>query len=133
MFLKLDGNTIISHDYYQHDEYQTSVADNDLVETHPIYGVVYKYKYVDGELVELTEEEKAVHPVMINNWKQSFNAERFKRISDVEWMLTSHSNASENCQAEVLTYINSLRDLPDAEGFKYYAPVWPEAPQYEKA
>lgn len=135
MFLKLDGQTIIGHDYSQHDDYQTEVGESVLIENHPTFGVVYKYKYVDGQLVELTEEEKAVHPVMINNWKQQFDVDRKAKIDAIKWMREEYpqSEASEACRAAVLAYIMELKNLPDTEGFKYYAPIWPEVPQYQKA
>lgn len=138
MLIKLDGQTIIGHIDERHPEinptdWDASVSEYILVEMHPTFGVVYKYKYVDGQLVELTEEEKAVHPVMINNWKLKFNEDREAKISKVEKFILPHSVASESCKAAITAYIQTLRDMPAQEGFKYYAPVWPEVPVYQKA
>lgn len=132
MYIKLDGNTIIGHYQLQDEDHQIYINEDILIEVHPIFGVVYKYKYVDGQLIELTEEEKSVHPVMLKNHKTWFDAERFKKIQSVEWMLTAYSDASYECKSAVLSFIQTLRDMPEQPDFKYYAPVWPETPPYIK-
>lgn len=61
-YLKLDGENIVGHDY-QLDEIHTVEVEADVLIDFDTCG--YKYKCVDGELVELSQEEKDSHPLMV--------------------------------------------------------------------
>ena len=58
-FLKLDGENIVGHHTVQTGDYQTQVEAHELVTKCGFY----KYKYLDGKLVDLSEVEKDNHPL----------------------------------------------------------------------
>ena len=131
MFIKLSGNNIIGHDYYSHDEYTIEVSEQVLVNLDGNYFGIYKYKYVDNALVELTEEEMINHPVRLANLAAQARQQRDDKIKEVEWTLFSHSVASQSCKDAVNSYIAALRDVPEQEGFPK-AISWPTKPLYVK-
>ncbi len=64
IYLKLDGDNILGHDYYQHDEYkyQLNLEVTDIVNDKG----KYIYKIVDNKLIEMTQDEYNNHPNIIN-------------------------------------------------------------------
>jgi len=58
LYLKLDGTTILDHDYSQHDDYQTEVEYTQLRNSDGDY----IYKYENSQLVSLSGAEITAHP-----------------------------------------------------------------------
>lgn len=52
MFIKVEGIEITGHDTTAHGDYNIEVPDQTLVD---IRTGVYKFQYIDGELVELDQ------------------------------------------------------------------------------
>lgn len=120
MYLKLDVNgNILSHDYYQHDDFVVEIPDTILVYLEGDLMGVYKYKYVDSQLVELSQSESEQHPLRIANKATEARAKRDQLIKEVEWILFPHSIATPECKAAVTAYIQNLRDISDQEGFPF--------------
>ena len=63
LYLKLDGDTIISHDYYEHDDFITEIEEKRLVN----FDGDYIYKYSGDALVALSEAEITAHPNKIKS------------------------------------------------------------------
>ena len=131
MFIKLDGQNITGHDYYSHDEYTTGVNEQILVNLSEPYFGIYKYKYVEGALVELTEQEMAVHPVYLSNLASTARQLRDKLLAESDFVVTTDSAASVECKAAFVIYRQALRDLSEQELFPKTV-NWPLRPEYIK-
>ena len=85
LYLKLDtdNETIIGHDYYSHDEYTTKIANAFVLVDN---NGQYKYKYVLGELVELTKEEISNHPLTVKKAREEkINKMFYKQYLKKTW------------------------------------------------
>jgi hypothetical protein len=127
MFIKVDqlGN-ILGHDYHQHDDFSVEVSESILVD---LNSGVYKFKYVDGALVALSELEMKNHPVRIQNKLMEIRAKRDQLLSDCDFIMVSDSPVTDACKINFASYRQQLRDLPgqisDVDSFH-----WPTKPQY---
>lgn len=133
MFIKIDENgNLLGHDYYSHDEYTTEVSESILVNLGGDYIGIYKYKYIDGALVELTEQEMAEHPLRIESLSLQARAQRDSKLAECDFVMMSDSPASEACKSAFVAYRQALRDVSEQENFPLEV-VWPEKPEYIKA
>ena len=60
MWIKLDGETLMGHQYFEDAQHTIKVSVKKLVNKDGDY----KYKYVAGKLVELTQNEIDNHPLV---------------------------------------------------------------------
>jgi len=82
MYLKLEGESIVGHDYHQHGDYQVEIGNQRLVDSNG----VYRFKYVDGQLTQLSEADRNNHPLKkINQLRQLMFQEKIKnqKIRDI--------------------------------------------------
>lgn len=75
LYLKLDGENIIGHDYKVNGDYNVGVDAERLVDSQGNY----KYKYVGGELIELSQTEIESHP----NYVDKENSSKFSTAKDL--------------------------------------------------
>ena len=124
MFIKLDGETIVDHDYYQHDDFQEEVNVRRLTDNNG----EYIYKYVDGELVELSEQEILEHPANIERKIEIIRQKRNFKLQQSDWTQMPDSPLSEEDKQIWADYRQELRDLPsniiDIDNFE-----WPSIPE----
>jgi hypothetical protein len=133
MFIKVDENgNIISHDYVQTTDCTIEIANTVLiVRGESFYRGCYKYKYINSELVELSENEIKIHPCRIENKLSEIREARNKLLNVCDYVMISDSDASENCKNAFAIYRQALRDITiniDVDNFN-----WPSKPAYEKA
>lgn len=65
LYLKLDGETIMGHDYYSHDDYNYEID----IKPQAIVAIdgCYNHKLVNGKFVLLSNEEIENHPLRVKN------------------------------------------------------------------
>lgn len=81
MFIKIDLNgNILSHDYELTQDCTVEIAEQVLVNFVGEYKGIYKYKYVESALVELTEEEMAQHPLYLASQREKAIQQQLKNI-----------------------------------------------------
>lgn len=87
------------------------------------------YIYENGAFRPPTTDEVNAVPLAM------FQAERTRRFSEAAWVRERHADRvdmgiddEENWDAW-LNYWQTLRDMPDTEGFNPSEPAWPEKPE----
>ena len=132
IYIKLNGENIISHHNIQDTEHTIEIASPPL-NANGFPSLVtneghYKYKYVNGALIELTQEEILSHPNRVANKLNEIRNERNALFSECDYVLMPDSQASQNCKDSYIIYRQELRDITnniDVDDF-----TWPSKPEY---
>lgn len=88
-----------------------------------------RYKLVDGQPVERSEEEIEVDRVPIQ--ASSARAQRDKLLAATDWAVLPDSPLDESSKTSLKTYRQALRDVPQQEGFPNNI-SWPNMPEITK-
>ena len=102
-----------------------------LAQSHYFDGGLYtsdgipRYKLVDGQPVERSEEEIEVDRVPIQ--ATAARAQRGKLLAATDWAVLPDSPLDGTSQTALKTYRQALRDVPQQEGFPGTI-TWPEMP-----
>ena len=120
--------------YAQFDENGKCIAQRlnaeDGFEAHT-FDMGANIKKVDGEIVELTDEEIAARDLAVLN-SDAATTNRFLRdrfLADSDWVVTKAVEAGEAVAAEWVAYRQSLRDLTDDDAWPILEDAdWPSAP-----
>ena len=106
-----------------------------LCQSHYFEGGLYtsdgipRYKLVDGQPVERSEEEIEVDRVPIQ--ASSARAQRDKLLAATDWAVLPDSPLDESSKTSLKTYRQALRDVPQQEGFPNNI-SWPNMPEITK-
>ena len=106
-----------------------------LCQSHYFDGGLYtsdgipRYKLVDGEAVERTEEELALDRMPLQ--AGAIRAQRDRLLAATDWTQTLDAPLDKVTQEAMRTYRQALRDIPQQVGFPE-AITWPEMPIAEK-
>lgn len=116
MFLKIDNETIIGHSTKQIAGYGTEI---DISAENLAPNSEYVYKYVGGDLLALSSDEKAVHPskkkqVLFKISNQSFS-ERMAILPD--YKITNALQGIDDYDAAIVT---SYKNTVNAFRVEYY-------------
>lgn len=102
-----------------------------LCQSHYFEGGLYtsdgipRYKLVDGQPVERSEEEIEVDRVPIQ--ATAARAQRGKLLAATDWAVLPDSPLDEPSQTAMKAYRQALRDVPQQDGFPGTI-TWPEMP-----
>ena len=102
-----------------------------LCQSHYFEGGLYtsdgipRYKLVDGQPVERSEEEIEVDRVPIQ--ATAARAQRGKLLAATDWAVLPDSPLDEPSQTAMQAYRQALRDVPQQDGFPGTI-TWPEMP-----
>ena len=93
----------------------------------PIYTIdgIPRYKLVDGQAVERTEEEIAADRLPLQ--ASAARAQRDKLLAATDWTVLPDSPLDGTSQTALKTYRQALRDVPQQDGFPGTI-TWPEMP-----
>lgn len=106
MYLKLNGETIVGHDYNSHGEYNVEIETTILVNSDGNYN----YKYVAGKLVSLSAEEVNNHPL---NVLKGYQLQEFlTKIAEKQEATTKGVNISKRDQYLKDTDFVMISDAP---------------------
>lgn len=106
-----------------------------LCQSHYFEGGLYtsdgipRYKLVDGQPVERSEEEIEVDRVPIQ--ASSARAQRDKLLAATDWTQTLDAPIDADTREAMRAYRQALRDVPQQEGFPNNI-SWPEMPEITK-
>lgn len=106
-----------------------------LFQSHYFEGGLYtsdgipRYKLVDGQPVERTEEEIAADRVPLQ--ASAVRAQRDKLLAATDWAVLPDSPLDESSKTSLKTYRQALRDVPQQEGFPNNI-SWPNMPEITK-
>lgn len=89
--------------------------------------------YIEGQgLVDLTSEEQTAFDARRSSnaaWRtEDLRAERNKKLSETDWVITMHKELGTNIPAAWKTYRQALRDITDTYT-SLNDVVWPEKPE----
>ena len=92
-------------------------------------------KYVNGVLVDMTDEEIANKQAQETSWASAAPARNLEELREVrnaklaetDWEITKHKELGTNIPAALKTYRQSLRDITDTYT-SLDDVVWPEKP-----
>ena len=120
--------------YAQFDENGKCIAQRlnaeDGFEAHT-FDMGANIKKVDGEIVQLTDEELAARDLAVLN-SDAANTNRFLRdrfLADSDWVVTKAVEAGEAVDADWATYRQALRDLPESDSWPLLEDSdWPVQP-----
>lgn len=107
-----------------------------LCQNHYFEGGLYthdgipRYKLVDGQPVERTEEEIAADRVPLR--ASAARAQRDKLLAATDWTQTLDAPIDADTREAMRTYRQALRDVPQQDGFPTDV-QWPELPETVKA
>lgn len=88
-----------------------------------------RYKMVDGQPTERTEEEIAEDRVPLQ--ARAVRAQRDKLLAVTDWAVLPDSPLDESSKTALKTYRQALRDVPQQEGFPNSI-SWPNMPEITK-
>lgn len=106
-----------------------------LCQSHYFEGGLYtsdgipRYKLVDGQPVERTEEEIAADRLPLQ--ARAARAQRDKLLTATDWAVLPDSPLDESSKTSLKTYRQALRDVPQQEGFPNNI-SWPNMPEITK-
>lgn len=106
-----------------------------LCQSHYFDGGLYtsdgipRYKLVDGEAVERTEEEIAADRVPLQ--ASAVRAKRDKLLAATDWAVLPDSPLDGASQTALKAYRQALRDVPQQAGFPETI-IWPDRPETKK-
>lgn len=108
MWIKIDENGyILGHDYKETEEYNIKIGKQDIVDTSDY---TYFYKYINNELVKLSEEEKLNQPQAIVNKMSNLRHKRNNLLRESDFSVLEDSPVDKQAWKE---YRKALRDLTD--------------------
>jgi hypothetical protein len=112
VYLQLDSNNIIiGHGYELSVKYNTPCKKKALK---GLFEGVYRYKYIDGELIELTQDEIDNHPNRLRN-NVLFKIDRLV-LKHQRLMLLKEVKSKESLSAEEVLYIDEEIDKIESTG-----------------
>lgn len=106
-----------------------------LCQSHYFEGGLYtpngipRYKLVDGQTVERTEEKIAADRVPLQ--ASAVRAQRDKLLAATDWAVLPDSPLDGTSQTALKTYRQALRDVPQQDGFPNSI-SWPNMPEITK-
>ena len=106
-----------------------------LCQSHYFEGGLYtsdgipRYKLVDGQPVERSEEEIEVDRVPLQ--ASAVRAQRDQLLASTDWAVLPDSPLDESSKTSLKTYRQALRDVPQQEGFPNNI-SWPNMPEITK-
>jgi len=113
IYLRVEGQAITGFSSIQDSEY-TIEADITPEELAP--KSEYCYKYIDGELMALSENEKSQHPVVRNNKLHTLRSLRDSLFEDADNEIKKHydgDNKAKKTESEYKAYRIALRNITD--------------------
>ena len=92
-------------------------------------------KFVDGIIVDMTDEEIAVRQAEEQTWADgaaarnlsSLREERNRKLAECDWEIVMHKEKGTNIPTALKTYRQALRDITDTYT-SLDDVVWPEKP-----
>ena len=92
-------------------------------------------KFVDGNIVDMTDEEIAARQAEEKEWADgaaarnlsSLREERNRKLTETDWVVTMHKELGTNIPAAWKTYRQALRDITD-DATSLDDVTWPEKP-----
>ena len=92
-------------------------------------------KFVDGVIVDMTDEEIAARQAEEQEWTNgaaarnlsSLRYERNKKLAETDWEIVMHKEKGTNIPAALKTYRQALRDITN-DYTSLNDVVWPEKP-----
>jgi len=126
MYIKLDGENIVGHTYENlsdGSDYDAQIPDTVLVDFETS---CYKYKFVDNELIELSQEERENHPLLITRYTNKFKEEIKNLLKETDYTQLADLPISDEDRLAFKAYRAALRDLE-------YGDEIPSAPIYVKS
>lgn len=120
--------------YAQFDENGNCISqqakEQDGFEAH-MFPVGSDIKKVDGEILLVTDEERAARDLAVLNADAAIQ-NRFSRdriLADSDWVVTKAVESGEAVSADWATYRQALRDLPESDAWPLLEDSdWPSAP-----
>jgi len=133
MYIKVNENgDILGHSWEILEGYDIEIKETSLTDLSVTGMWSYKFKYLNDELIELTEKEKLSHPTRIENMKSQVRSIRDQKLTECDWIMLSDSQATDDCKIAFIVYRQELRDLLNQEGFDPFNVIWPDMPEYVK-
>lgn len=107
LYLKLDGTTIMGHDYYLHDDYTEEI---DIPKKFRLTNLgSYKYKYDNG-LIELTQQEIDEHPLKIEQENRTLALKNLKEsIKNAKADGTITATEVKNIVIDIVKYLRATQ------------------------
>lgn len=92
-------------------------------------------KFVDGNIVDMTDEEIAARQAEEQEWADgaaarnlsSLREERNRKLAECDWLIVMHKEKGTNIPTAWKTYRQALRDITD-DYTSLNDVVWPEKP-----
>lgn len=105
MFIKLDGENIVGHDYKKSKEYNVEIKDQILVNSDGLYC----YKYSKKKLVKLSDEEVNSHPLVVERNKNLYKELRAIEYSKYDLMFKEALAEKEEGRPEKMNEYLTIR------------------------
>ena len=112
MFIKVENENILDHHHEVMGSINIEIPNQVLIDTEGTYFGIYRFKYVDGQLVALTDEEKKAHPVRIANKMAEIRQERDRLLMACDYIIMPDYPATQQIKNAYIAYRQELRDLP---------------------
>ena len=92
-------------------------------------------KFVDGKIIDMTDEEIAVRQAEEKEWADgaaaknlsSLREERNRKLAECDWLIVMHKELGTNIPTAWKTYRQALRDITDS-ATSLNDVTWPEKP-----
>ena len=93
-------------------------------------------KFVDGVIVDMTDEEIAARQAEEKEWADgavarnlsSLREERNRKLAETDWLITMHKEKGTNIPTAWKTYRQALRDITDS-ATSLNDVTWPTKPE----